>query len=121
MNSSAKQLEALYRDVYFGFFTESEITDILEGKDFYIEYDEICERLEKRERAIQEEAANFEEAFQRELSSMMDADKEPDWVLNKLTKQQLVKYVQGEIGIEWDEESKTVTIITDESVDSDNQ
>lgn len=46
LSSSKEQLTSLYHDVYRGFFTEAEIDNILDGKDYYVQYEEILTRLD---------------------------------------------------------------------------
>jgi len=46
LSSSKEQLTSLYHDVYRGFFTEAEIDNILDGKDYYVQYEEILSRLD---------------------------------------------------------------------------
>lgn len=46
LSSSKEQLTSLYHDVYRGFFTEVEIDNILDGKDYYVQYEEILTRLD---------------------------------------------------------------------------
>lgn len=109
IQSSDKQLRALYQDVYFGFYSPEEIEDILEGKDSYLEYDEICERLEKRENIIkaqmqeqkeaQTKAFNLEDLYEEVLTREQ---------LLKLTKSQLAQYVLGEISVDVDDNGKLV-------------
>lgn len=117
--SSAKQLEALYRDVYYGFYTEEEITDILDGKDSYLEYDEICERLEKREAIIK---AEYEQSLKKQFNleeSLLDFEevltKEQ---LLKLTKAELAAYVLGEISVDVDDNGKLIITEINNSVDN---
>lgn len=107
VTSSAKQLEVLYKDVYRGFYTEEEIEDILDGKDSYIEFEEICERLDKREELFKNE---HEAAVQRERQELEDLFNEDDLppveVLNKMTKADLIRYMQGVIDITIHEDGK---------------
>ncbi len=106
VQSSDRQLRALYQDVYYGFYSPEEIEDILEGKDSYIEYDEICQRLEKREELIKQETITQAQQMQSELEEMFETPS--DELLNKLTKAQLISYVKGEIDVSLDENGKLV-------------
>ncbi len=46
--SYSKRLNKIINEAYSGFFTEEELQKLYDGKDYYMEYDEIIERLEKR-------------------------------------------------------------------------
>ena len=50
------QINKFYRDVYEHFFTEDEISRILRGEDFWLNDDEICDRLERRQELEQKAA-----------------------------------------------------------------
>lgn len=49
------QINKFYRDVYEHFFTEDEISRMLKGEDFWLNDDEICERLQKRQELLEKE------------------------------------------------------------------
>lgn len=88
VTSSAKQLEALYRDVYYGFYTEEEITEILDGKDSYLEYDEICERLEKRAKLLEAQHIADQKAAMDEMQALFEDEQDvPVEILAKSLKQ----------------------------------
>jgi ATP-dependent protease ClpP protease subunit len=70
IQSGVKQLEALYKDVYSGFYTNEEIEDILAGKDSYLTYEEICERLDNRAKLFEQEAKAEVEKYQQALQSL---------------------------------------------------
>jgi ATP-dependent protease ClpP protease subunit len=44
--------DKLLRDIYKGFLSEPEITQVLDGKDFWMDKDEVEERLKKREKFL---------------------------------------------------------------------
>lgn len=114
VTSSAKQLEALYRDVYYGFYTEEEITEILDGKDSYLEYDEVCKRLENREKLLEQQHLAEQKAAMDELNEMFgDEEQIPSWVLRhkSMTKVNLIDLFEGKLDIEINEESKTFVLI----------
>lgn len=56
-----KWSEKLLREVYEHFLTEAEITSVLDGKDLWMDVDELVDRMEKRSKAL-EELAELEEA-----------------------------------------------------------
>lgn len=61
-----KWSEALFRDVYEGFLTAEEIQTVINGKDIWLDSDDVMERMEKRA-AIRKELAALEEATKPEL------------------------------------------------------
>lgn len=116
IQSSVKQLEALYKDVYWGFYTEAEIDDILAGKDSYLEYDEICDRLEQREKLLikqQEEEQSKREAALEAMFSEEDEEAIPDAIVDKLSKQDLRDYIKGWIEVKVKEDGVYEIIKTD--------
>lgn len=54
--------DKLLKDVYANFLTESEIDDMLNNKDIWMDGEEVCERLEKRMAIIEAEEAEKAEA-----------------------------------------------------------
>ena len=56
-----KWSENLLREVYEYFLTEVEITSVLDGKDLWMDVDELVLRMEKRSKALQE-LADLEDA-----------------------------------------------------------
>jgi ATP-dependent protease ClpP protease subunit len=98
VHSSAQQLAAFYKDIYYGFYSEEEIQDILDGKDSYLEFDEICRRLEQRDKLFEEQAKAQEQEMKEALEEMYASP--PKEVLAKLTKAQLISYINDEIYID---------------------
>jgi ATP-dependent protease ClpP protease subunit len=115
VQSSAQQLSAFYKDIYYGFYSEEEIQDILDGKDSYLEYDEICRRLEQREEVLKKDFEAQRKQDEQHLSEMFseldELAKLPDWVLSKLNKKQLFQYINGEVDFDIDEDSKKITVV----------
>lgn len=56
-------------DIYYPYFNESEIKDILDGKDFYCNAEEIYARLERGEEIIKELSIAEEESSKNEKKS----------------------------------------------------
>jgi ATP-dependent protease ClpP protease subunit len=50
----ANYAESIFRDCYEHFLTEDEITDVLEGKELYLDYEQINERLERKYSILKE-------------------------------------------------------------------
>jgi len=81
---SEKHVKSIYHAYYRHFLSEKEIDDILEGKDLYLCFDEIVERLEYRLEAMNEE-------MQEQSTGQSISKKE----LLKKTKKELVDYLLG--------------------------
>jgi ATP-dependent protease ClpP protease subunit len=54
VNHTANYAESIFRDCYEHFLTEDEITDVLEGKELYLNYEQINERLERKYSILKE-------------------------------------------------------------------
>jgi hypothetical protein len=52
VNHINQWFEKLARDIYGGFLSESEIKDILEGKDIWLDSDEVLKRLQKKNQLL---------------------------------------------------------------------
>lgn len=115
--SSGKQLNSLYHDVYKGFFTEAEIDRILDGKDYYLLYDEICERLQKRAELLEAEHSQQQEDALNEM--FPDYEEVPDEVLLKLTKAQLIQYMKGEVIVDVSDTGK-ITVLPNPDLVEEN-
>lgn len=53
---------SLMKDVYAGFFSDAEIKDIIEGKDFWCNPDEVIDRLQKRAAFVEKQQKAAEKA-----------------------------------------------------------
>lgn len=82
MKHSDKHIKSIYHSYYHYFLTEEEIDDIIEGKDLYLGFDEIVERLEHRLEMINR-------SYQEGLAENQVSEKE----LLKKTKSDLVKMI----------------------------
>lgn len=119
IQSSVKQLEALYKDVYWGFYTEEEIDDILAGKDSYLEYDEICKRLDQREKLLikqQEQTIAEQEADMDAMFDEMEPPLAPE-IVDKLSKQDLRDYIKGMIEVKVDTDGSYEIIKTESFIE----
>ena len=93
-------LESLYRDVYAGFLTEEEIDSVLKNDEVWLTETQIKERLEKRE-ADYVKATEEAEAVADQMFEDMFAPP-PEHLLKKMTKADLIRMINGEIGIDDD-------------------
>ena len=55
VSATSKLIERLARDMYGAVFTESEITDILEGRDYYCDAQEMLDRIEAGNTKLEED------------------------------------------------------------------
>ena len=113
------QTERLMRDYYKDILSDDELHDVFENKkEFWMDSDDFCNRFE-----IANEKRK-QEADQRNQEAMNDlfGDEEiiPDEVLNKLTKAQLIQYMKGEIGIEYEQVDGKYTFTINKIEDLDN-
>jgi hypothetical protein len=53
-------MERLIRNTYAGFMSEKEIESMLDGKDYWMDAEEWCQRHEQRNKWMEEEVAKFE-------------------------------------------------------------
>lgn len=100
------ECERLARDYYSPILTEEELNDIFNHKkEFWMSSDEFCQRFDAaQEKSKQEYEAEQETA----ITDMMDdfIEELPEEVLMKLTKQNLIRYINGEINVNVGEDGK---------------
>lgn len=103
-----KQAEKLIRDTYKYFLTDEEMIDVLENnRQMYLNADEINRRLEIRQKSMEaEHNANLERERQELEDLFNEDDLPPVEVLNKMTKADLIRYMQGVIDITIHEDGK---------------
>ena len=89
VESHSKFLKEFYTEVYTGFLTEEELSDVLKGKPLYIGGEEHNERLER----LMEYRKSLHEDLQKEHSQELPTREE----LLKKTKSQLVAMMIGEV------------------------
>ena len=100
-----KHTTAIMTDIYGGFLTEDELSDLHNGREFWMQSDEFLARLDNKvafcEVIIKQEKQddNLDLDLPEEL---------PDSVLNKLTKQQLVKYINGTLDVVVDSDGEVL-------------
>lgn len=85
---SQKRLTNMFNDFYYGFLSEDEISEVLRGKELYLDYDDICERLQERDKIFKQEHEEFLEEF---------APPSREELL-KMTKKQILDIFMGEEG-----------------------
>jgi len=106
-----KQTEALMRDYYKNILSDGELNDIFVNKrERWMDAGEFCARFE----AAQEKSkAEHEAKQQAEYEAMMaefEQDDLPEEVLKKLTKTQLIQYIQGEIDVVIEEDGSFTVV-----------
>lgn len=113
-----EQLRSLYEDVYQYFLTTEEIELLLKNGDLWLTEKEICQRLEQREKTMKEQHEAQRKQDEQNLAEMFDEldelSKLPDWAIDKVTKKQLVQYINGEVDFQIDEENKKITVVPTE-------
>lgn len=105
------QLRSLYEDVYEGFLTQDEIEVLLKNGDLWLNEKEIIGRLEARDKATQAKQQEMMKQAEQDFLVSMEADELPEAILKKLTKSQLIDYIQGNIIVDVAEDGETFGII----------
>ena len=73
--------------------------------------DEFSERFEKAKKLSAEQHKEAVDKAQQDFLSAMEADELPEAILKKLTKGQLIDYIQGNIIVDIAEDGETFEII----------
>lgn len=88
----AKATERLLRKYYKGFLTEEEIVEVINGRDVWMDTDEIIERLEQRQKLFEDEEAKS----LQEIAAFED-EQLPREKLESLDKETLIRIITGEM------------------------
>jgi len=104
-------LRSLYQDVYEHFLTEEEIEVVLKNGDLWLVEGDIVNRLKNRTKILEEKHKSQQEQM---YTDMMEDDL-PDAILNKLTKKQLIDYINGKINVNVLEDGKFEIVEIDEN------
>jgi ATP-dependent protease ClpP protease subunit len=84
---TTKQSSKLIQDTYEGFMTNAEIAQLLDGKQFYFDAEEIVTRLEARDEYREEQSAAWEERkIGGDVEYVVVADTSHELRLNNATK-----------------------------------
>lgn len=70
--------QELTYDLYAGFLEDSEIKDVLEGKDIWLDSDEVLERLNRRNKILEERQAKIEKEEEKLISLDSKSKKKND-------------------------------------------
>ena len=96
-----EQCERFTREYYKHLFNEEELSDIIDNKrEFWMTASEFLERMEKREGAIAQDFEDAEAAVDQMFEDMFAPP--PEHLLKKMTKADLIRMINGEIGIDDD-------------------
>lgn len=90
-----KASEKLIRKYYKHMFTDEEINLMLEGREYWLDCDEIISRLEVRQRKLQEEEESASEALVQEQMDLLQGEPIPPEFLTRYDKDFLIKVVSG--------------------------
>lgn len=94
---SEHYFKKLALDLYNGFLTESEIESVIEGKDYWMESDEVIRRL--RQRNSGEVSADVvtvaEEAVSNVSETLANQDQQPELPASRQAKKALTKKTKG--------------------------
>ena len=86
---NAKQNEKFVRETYKDFLTDSEIDDVLRGVEYYLDADEIRERLQQREEIKAQQQSQEENDFLESLTS-----ENIDDIVKELTDEELAEELE---------------------------
>lgn len=119
---NAKANSRLMHKYYQHYLTNEEIEQCIEGKDFWMDADEIMERLEKRQELFTVELEQEQEAGTEAQINELMGEPIPEHQLTCLDKETLIKVIRGELSEEeWDvlfpvegEEGQGIEIILSE-------
>lgn len=111
VNHSEKMMNKIIPEVYEGFLSEERIAEVLRGEQLWLFADDVQEAIVNRNKYFESKQKQLIAEQQAEMEQMFEDELLPEWVLNKLTKAQLVQFIQGSIDLDFDEESKSVKII----------
>lgn len=114
-----KRTRSLYEDVFEHFLTKEELDDVFKGEELWLTSEEVIERLMKRGETLQKEQESKSKQDQENLAQMYAELDEmaseihslPDWITDKVTKKQLLQFINGEIEFDIDEETKKITVV----------
>ena len=114
-----KEERRLVQETYKYFLSEDEIESLLNGKQIWLTEAEIIQRLEKRSELFQSES---EKAKQEVIDDMFPdfGEELPDEALMKLTKKQLIDYMNGRIVVNVEDNGKISIENVEENTDSNN-
>ncbi len=104
VNHTAKQAELLLRETYEGFLTEEELRNIIDHDDqLYLDHDQIADRLKKRytyleDKDKQTQLSDYLDSIDADAQEVVPVD-----ALKKLTKAELIAYIQGDVTLTPDE------------------
>mgnify|MGYP003487986169 FL=1 len=68
---TAKVTENLMKEAYEGFLSESEIQEVISGKELYLDSEQIMERLEKREEYFEAKALAEEDTLEEQTKDLV--------------------------------------------------
>jgi ATP-dependent protease ClpP protease subunit len=106
------ECERLARDYYSPILTEDELIDIFKNKkEFWMTSEEFCKRFD----AAQEIQKEKHQSMQEQLDGIMMEDDLPESILNKLTKKNLIDYINGKINVDVLEDGKFTIVEIDEN------
>jgi ATP-dependent protease ClpP protease subunit len=106
-----KHLSKLYHEVYEYFMSKEEIEQMLAGVDFWFDDEDLDKRLTYRAEKIQAKQQEMMKQVEQDFLASMEADELPETILKKLTKLQLIAYIQGDIIVDVKEDGETFEII----------
>lgn len=107
VNHSEKMMNKIIPEIYEGFLSEERIAEVLRGEQVWLFADEVQQAITNRNKYFEAKQQQIVNEKQSELEDLFNEDDLPPVeVLNKMTKADLIRYMQGVIDITIHEDGK---------------
>lgn len=114
INITNKRTELLYQDIFKHFLTNEEISAVMKGEEIWLLDDDIITRLNHRQNALAKEQAEQRTQEFNEMQALFEDENDvPVEILAKVTKADLIRYIEGKIDIMSDENGKPLIVELD--------
>jgi ATP-dependent protease ClpP protease subunit len=99
-----RSAERLVKKYYKHFFTDDELQELIDGKEYWLDSEEIIERLEVRSAKMQEDYEDSEQEYQAALQKELFGEPLPVEALETLDKETLIRVIRGDLSEEEENE-----------------
>lgn len=107
-----RRTRLLYEDIFEGFLTDEELESVFKGEELWYLSGEVIERLRVREKHL---LAKDSKQVDEERDDLLELINEtpPEEILSKLTKAQLIQYINGSIDVKIEDDGKFSIVAID--------
>lgn len=112
LEAANKRTRGLYDDIFEGFLTVEELDNVFKGEEFWLVSDEVIERLRVREKHLLNKDSKRIEEERDDLLELIN-ETPPEEILSKLTKAQLIQYINGNIDVKIEDDGKFSIVAID--------